>query len=702
MPKLIVNDKAVEVQDGLNLLQACELAGEEIPRFCYHERLSIAGNCRMCLVEVVGMPKPVASCHMSVNDLRPGRDGTPPIIRTDSAVVKKAREGVMEFLLINHPLDCPICDQGGECDLQDQAMAYGTDGSRFEENKRAVEDKNIGPLIKTIMTRCIQCTRCVRFMTEVAGVSELGAIGRGEDMEITTYLEHGMTSELSGNIIDLCPVGALTSKPYAFKARPWELRNTESIDVMDAVGSNIRVDSRGREIMRVLPRNNDNVNEEWISDKSRFIWDGLRRGRLDRPYIRRDGKLREASWNEAFGEIAGRVASAAPGKIGAIAGDLCAVEDLYALKSLFTALGSPHLDCRQDGSPLDPAQGRAGYLFNSTFVGLEEADALLIVGSNPRLEAAVLNARILKGWRSGRLKVGLIGERADLTYDYDYLGAGPPTLRDVADGKHAFADVLKKANRPMIIVGSGAFARFDSAPVLKLAARAAKNLDMLRPAEGWNGFNILHNAAARVGGLDLGFVPQKDGLALDNMLQAARDGDVELLYLLGADELDMSQTGDAFVIYQGSHGDRGARFADIILPGAAYTEKSATYVNTEGRVQMAQRAVFPPGDAREDWTIIRALSEKLGATLPFDSLSELRAQLYAEHPLFAAIDEIAPGTMSDIEALAEGELKYDDMPFVSAVEDYYQTNPIARASSIMSELSALAREQHHGATGTDG
>ena len=376
------------------------------------------------------MPKPVASCHMSVNDLRPGRDGTPPIIRTDSAVVKKAREGVMEFLLINHPLDCPICDQGGECDLQDQAMAYGTDGSRFEENKRAVEDKNIGPLIKTIMTRCIQCTRCVRFMTEVAGVSELGAIGRGEDMEITTYLEHGMTSELSGNIIDLCPVGALTSKPYAFKARPWELRNTESIDVMDAVGSNIRVDSRGREIMRVLPRNNDNVNEEWISDKSRFIWDGLRRGRLDRPYIRRDGKLREASWNEVFAEIAGRVASAGPGKIGAIAGDLCAVEDLYALKSLFTALGSPHLDCRQDGSPLDPAQGRAGYLFNSTIVGLEEADALLIVGSNPRLEAAVLNARILKGWRSGRLKVGLIGERADLTYDYDYLGAGPPTLRD--------------------------------------------------------------------------------------------------------------------------------------------------------------------------------------------------------------------------------------------------------------------------------
>jgi NADH-quinone oxidoreductase subunit G len=702
MPKLIINDEPIEVEDGLNLLQACELAGAEIPRFCYHERLSIAGNCRMCLVEVVGMPKPVASCHMSVNDLRPGRDGTPPTIRTDSAVTKKAREGVMEFLLINHPLDCPICDQGGECDLQDQAMAYGVDGSRFHENKRAVEDKNIGPLIKTIMTRCIHCTRCVRFMTEVAGVSELGAIGRGEDMEITTYLEHGMTSELSGNVIDLCPVGALTSKPYAFKARPWELRKTETIDVMDAVGSNIRVDARGREIMRIMPRNHDNVNEEWISDKTRFMWDGLRRARLDRPYVRRDGKLREASWSEAFAEIAEKVNAAGAKKIGAIAGDLAAVEDMYALKSLFLGLGSPHLECRQDGAALDPALGRASYLFNSTISGIDAADRILLVGANPRLEAAVLNARILKGWRSGRVKVGLIGQQADLTYDYDYLGAGPQTLQALAEGKHAFAQELKDAARPMIILGEAAAARSDGAGILKLAAQAAKKLGMLRPDEGWNGFNILHNAAGRVGGLDLGFVPQEDGLALGPMLDAAQAGDIAVLYMLGADELDMSQTGNAFLIYQGSHGDRGARFADVILPGATYTEKNGTYVNTEGRVQTAPRAVFPPGDAREDWTILRALSEHLGAKLAFDSLAELRTRLYTDYPHFAAGNDIAPGNISDIEALAEGEARVDDTAFVAAVEDYYLTNPIARASAIMNELSALAHEQDHGATGTDG
>ena len=702
MPKLIINDKPIEVEEGLNLLQACELAGAEIPRFCYHERLSIAGNCRMCLVEVVGMPKPVASCHMAVNDMRPGRDGTLPTVRTDSPLVKKAREGVMEFLLLNHPLDCPICDQGGECDLQDQAMAYGVDGSRFHENKRAVEDKNIGPLIKTIMTRCIHCTRCVRFMTEVAGVSELGAIGRGEDMEITTYLEHGMTSELSGNVIDLCPVGALTSKPYAFKARPWELRKTEGIDVMDAIGSNIRIDARGREILRILPRNHDDVNEEWISDKTRFVWDGLRRSRLDRPYIRRDGKLQEASWNEAFAEIARAVNSAGGNGIAAIAGDLAAVEEMYALKRLFLALGSPHLDCRQDATPFDPTQGRASYLFNSTIAGLEEADALLLVGTDPRHEAAVLNARILKGWRSGRLKIGLIGERRDLTYDYDYLGAGAQTLREIAEGRHAFAETLKNASRPMIVLGQGAVARPDGAGVLGLAAQAAKNLGALRPDENWNGFNVLHNAAARVGALDLGFAPQKGGLALDGILDAASYGDVKVLYLLGADEIDMSRTGEAFVIYQGSHGDRGARFADVVLPGAAYTEKGGTYVNTDGRVQMTLRAVFPPGDAREDWTIVRALSEKLDAKLPFDSLPELRAQLYAEHPHLAGVDLIEPGAISDIEKLAQQDSKAGDEPFESLIGDFYMTNPIARASAIMNELSALMREQDHGATGTDG
>jgi len=702
MPKLIINDREIEVEDGLNLLQACELAGEEIPRFCYHERLSIAGNCRMCLVEVVGAPKPVASCHMNVNDLRPGRDGTPPTVRTDSALVKKAREGVMEFLLINHPLDCPICDQGGECDLQDQAMFYGVDGSRFYENKRAVEDKNVGPLIKTIMTRCIHCTRCIRFMTEVAGVSELGAIGRGEDMEITTYLERGMTSELSGNVIDLCPVGALTSKPYAFKARPWELRKTESIDVMDAIGSNIRVDARGREIMRILPRNHDDVNEEWISDKTRFMWDGLRRARLDRPYIRKDGHLRESSWADAFAEIAQRVKKAGPSKIGAIAGDLAPVEDMFALKSLFTALGSPNLDCRQDGTPLDPAKGRASYIFNSTIAGIEEADGILLVGVNPRMEAAVLNARILKGYRGGRLHIGVIGEKAELTYEYDYLGAGPKTLKDIADGAHPFAKVLEESTNPMIILGQGALARPDGAGIMALAAQAAQKLGLLREDENWNGFNILHNAAARVGGLDLGFVPQKDGLDVNAMLEGARYGDMDVLYLLGADELDMSQTGNAFVIYQGSHGDRGARFADVILPGATYTEKNGTYVNLEGRVQIAPRSVFPPGDAREDWTIIRALSERLDAKLPFDSLAELRAKLYADYPHFAAGNEIEPGRISDIEALAAGESTFEDKPFEPAVEDYFLTNPIARASSIMNELSALAREQDHGATGTDG
>jgi NADH-quinone oxidoreductase subunit G len=702
MPKLIINDKPIEVDDGLNLLQACELAGEEIPRFCYHERLSIAGNCRMCLVEVAGMPKPVASCHMSVNDLRPGRDGTPPTIRTDSAVVKKAREGVMEFLLINHPLDCPICDQGGECDLQDQAMAFGVDGSRYRENKRAVEDKNIGPLIKTIMTRCIHCTRCVRFMTEVAGVPELGAIGRGEDMEITTYLERGMTSEMSGNVVDLCPVGALTSKPYAFKARPWELRKTESIDVMDGLGSNIRVDARGREILRILPRNNDAVNEEWISDKTRFVWDGLKRGRLDRPYIRRDGKLEETSWGEAFTEIAERVKSAGGNKIGAIAGDLAAIEEMYALKTLFAKLGSPHLDCRQDGTPFDPSNGRAGYLFNSTLSGLEVADAVLLVGCNPRFEAAVLNARIRKGWRSQRLKVGLIGEAVDLTYDYDYLGAGPQTLKEVAAGRHAFADVLKNARRPMVIIGQTALAREDGPGILALTAAMARDLGMLRADDGWNGFNILHNAAARVGGLDLGFVPQQGGHNIAGMMDAAQSGKMELLFLLNADEFDMSQTGDAFIVYQGSHGDRGARLADVILPGAAYTEKSGTYVNTEGRVQMTERAVFPPGDAREDWTIIRALSERLDAKLPFDSLNDLRANLYRQHPLFAGLDRIESGRIADIEALAKREPLVGEAAFGVPVEDFYQTNPIARASSIMAELSALTREHQQEATGTDG
>ena len=516
MTKIIVDGNEVDVPPEYTLLQACEAAGAEIPRFCFHERLSIAGNCRMCLVEVAGgPPKPQASCALQVKDLPPNKDGTPKVISTRSPMVKKAREGVMEFLLINHPLDCPICDQGGECDLQDQAMAYGVDASRFAENKRAVEDKYIGVLVKTSMNRCIQCTRCVRFATEVAGVPELGATGRGEDMEITTYLESALTSELQGNIVDLCPVGALTSKPYAFAARPWELNKTESIDVMDALGSAIRVDSRGREVMRILPRVNEDVNEEWISDKARHVIDGLRTQRLDQPYVRDGGKLRPASWSEAFAAIAGKVKLASPQRIGAIAGDLASVEEMFALKELLVDLRVKSFDCRQDGSRLDPAWGRAGYIFNATIAGIEKSDALLIVGANPRKEAAVLNARIRKRWRAGKYPIGLIGDRAALTYDYDYLGAGVETLTDLAAGRHAFAETLKKAERPLILLGQGALARPDGAAVASLAARAAVEFGAVK--DGWNGFSVLHTAAARVGGLDIGFVPVEGGLRAAEM-----------------------------------------------------------------------------------------------------------------------------------------------------------------------------------------
>ncbi|MHA6684420.1 NADH-quinone oxidoreductase subunit NuoG [Mesorhizobium sp. A556] len=684
MTKLKVDGKEIEVPDHYTLLQAAEEAGAEVPRFCFHERLSIAGNCRMCLVEVKGgPPKPQASCAMGVRDLRPGPNGEPPEVFTNTPMVKKAREGVMEFLLINHPLDCPICDQGGECDLQDQAMAFGTDGSRYKENKRAVEDKYIGPLVKTIMTRCIHCTRCVRFTTEVAGISELGLIGRGEDAEITTYLESAMTSELQGNVIDLCPVGALTSKPYAFQARPWELTKTESIDVMDAVGSAIRVDSRGREVMRILPRINEQVNEEWISDKTRFIWDGLRTQRLDRPYVRKDGKLVPASWAEAFSAIKDAVSKTSPDKIGAIAGDLAAVEEMYALKQLMASLGSANLDCRQDGAALDPALGRASYIFNSTIEGIEQADAVLIIGANPRFEASVLNTRIRKRFRAGPLPVGVIGDIGDTRYDYEQLGAGPESLKDLADGNGKFFQTLKKASHPLIIVGQGALARADGAAVLGQAAKLATAVNASRA--DWNGFAVLHTAAARVGGLDLGFVPGEGGKDVAAML-----GGTEVLFLLGADELDMARTGGAFVVYIGTHGDAGAHRANVILPGAAYTEKSGTYVNTEGRVQHASRAGFAPGDAREDWAILRALSDVLGHKLPFDSLPQLRAQLYAEFPHFARIDQIAAGDEADIAKVAKLGGKLGKGAFTSPIRDFYLTNPIARASAVMAECSALA------------
>ena len=683
MAKLIVDGQEIEVPAEYTLLQACEVAGAEIPRFCFHERLSIAGNCRMCLVEVKGgPPKPTASCAMAVRDLRPGPNGEPPVVLTKSPMVKKAREGVMEFLLINHPLDCPICDQGGECDLQDQAMAYGVDKNRYAENKRAVEDKYIGPLVKTVMNRCIHCTRCVRFTTEVAGVSELGAIGRGEDMEITTYLEKAMSSELQGNVIDLCPVGALTSKPYEFHARPWELSKTESVDVMDAVGSAIRIDARGREVLRIVPRTNELVNEEWISDKTRFIWDGLRTQRLDRPYLRVDGRLKPVSWQEAFAAIATKVKAAKPERIGAIAGDLAAVEELFALKDLIGNLGSKNLDARQDGAKIDPALGRAGYLFNPTIAGLEEADAILLVGTNPRKEASVLNARIRKRWLRGA-KVGLIGEQVDLTYTYDYLGAGPDTLAELAAGKGAFADLVKGAAKPVIIVGGGVYARADGAALLSLAARAAQALGAVK--DGWNGFGVLHNAASRVGALDVGFVPGEGGLDAAGMAKA---GALDVLFLLGADEISVEP--GAFVVYQGSHGDRGAHRADVILPAAAYPERSGLFVNTEGRVQLANRAAFPPGEAREDWAILRALSEALGAKLGYDSLAALRKVLFAAIPHLGRIGDVAAADASGVTALANLGGDFDKAAFAAAIGDFYLTNPIARASAVMAQCSQLA------------
>jgi NADH-quinone oxidoreductase subunit G len=677
MTKLIIDGKEIDVPPEYTLLQACEEAGAEIPRFCFHERLSIAGNCRMCLVELVGSPKPVASCAWAVRDCRPGPKGEPPVVNTKTAMVKKAREGVMEFLLINHPLDCPICDQGGECDLQDQAMAYGVDGSRYRENKRAVEDKYIGPLVKTIMTRCIHCTRCVRFAAEVAGVPELGATGRGEDMEITTYLEHAMKSELQGNVIDLCPVGALTSKPYAFQARPWELIKTESIDVMDAVGSNIRVDTRGREVLRILPRLHEDINEEWISDKTRFVWDGLRTQRLDQPYIRERGMLRPATWSEAFAAIAARVKGTQPSRIGAIVGDFASVEEAFALKDLMTRLRSEHLDCRQDGAKLDPALGRASYLFNATIAGIDQADGLMIIGSNPRKEAPILNARIRKRWRTAGLKIGLIGEQDDLTYDYAYLGAGPETLATFAE--HAPA----KLTRQIWLIGQGALARPDGAAILALAAKAAVSVGAIQ--DGWNGFSVLHTAASRVGALDVGAVPGKGGLDAAGML---KPGALDVLFLHGADEVEVPP--GAFVIYLGTHGDRGAHRADVILPGAAYTEKSAIYVNTEGRPQLANRAAFPPGDAREDWAILRALSDALGAKLPYDTLPDLRRALMQAHPHLGRIDQIAPANGAEIKKLASLGGSFDKAPFRSPVTDFYLTNSITRASAIMAECSALA------------
>ncbi len=658
--KINIDGIEVEVDGAMTIIQAAEVAGVEIPRFCYHERLSIAGNCRMCLVEVVGgPPKPAASCAMQVRDLRPGPNGEAPVVKTRSPMVKKAREGVMEFLLINHPLDCPICDQGGECDLQDQAMAYGVDFSRYREPKRASEDLDLGPLVATKMTRCISCTRCVRFTTEVAGITQMGQTGRGEDAEITSYLNMTLDSNLQGNIIDLCPVGALTSKPYAFTARPWELTKTESIDVMDALGSNIRIDTKGREVMRILPRNHDGVNEEWISDKTRFVWDGLRRQRLDVPYVRENGKLRKASWGEALT----KAAEAMKGKkVAGLVGDLVPVEAAYSLKTLVESIGG-HVECRTDGARL-PIGNRSAYVGTAKIEDIDTAKEILLIGTNPRVEAPVLNARIRKAWANGAM-VGLIGEKVDLTYDYKHMGTDRAALVDLV------GRVTPKENT-LVIIGQGAINEADGEAVLSQAMAYATGAQAK--------FLVLHTAAGRVGAMDVGAVTE-GGLAM------ATQG-AQVVYNLGADEVEISRDGaDApFVIYQGSHGDRGANRADIILPGAAYTEENGLFVNTEGRPQLAFRAGFAPGEAKENWAILRALSAELGAQLPWDSLAGLRSALVAAHPHLGRIDEVPENDWQPLPVKAPAKAT-----FRNAIRDFYLTNPIARASSVMAELSAMAK-----------
>ncbi|SMP30530.1 NADH-quinone oxidoreductase subunit NuoG [Shimia sagamensis] len=657
--KIIIDEQEVEVEGAMTLIQACEEAGVEIPRFCYHERLSIAGNCRMCLVEVVGgPPKPAASCAMQVRDLRPGPEGQPPVVKTNSPMVKKAREGVMEFMLINHPLDCPICDQGGECDLQDQAMAYGISENRFKEGKRAVDDLDLGPLVATTMTRCISCTRCVRFTTEVAGITQMGQTGRGEDAEITSYLNQTLDSNLQGNIIDLCPVGALTSKPYSFTARPWELTKTETIDVMDALGASIRVDTKGREVMRILPRNHDGVNEEWISDKTRFVWDGLRRQRLDQPYVRVDGKLKPATWGEALTTAAEAMKGK---KVAGLIGDLVPVEAAYALKQLVQGLDG-NVECRTDNVRL-PLDNRAAYVGTASIEDIDDAKFIMMLGSNPREEAPVLNARIRAAWSKGAT-VGLIGEAVDLTYDYVHVGTDRAALEGQLGKEHK--DVIDQAS--IIIVGQGALREADGLSVLAHAQKLAE--------ETKSKLLVLHTAASRVGAMDIG------ATTLGGM-EAAIEG-AEVIYNLGADEVEIDP--GAFVIYQGSHGDRGAHRADVILPAAAYTEENGLFVNTEGRPQLAMRAGFAPGDAKENWAILRALSAELDATLGYDTLAQLRTVMIAEVPHLAKIDQVPVNEGETLEAGPLGKAA-----FKSVVSDFYLTNPIARASSLMAELSAAAK-----------
>jgi len=686
MPKLTIDGKEIEVEAGLTVLQACELAGAEVPRFCYHERLPLSGNCRMCLVDMERAPKPVASCCMPVAEGQ--------VVHTNTEKVKKMRESVMEFLLINHPLDCPICDQGGECDLQDQAVAFGSGLSRYTETKRAVPEKNFSPLIRGVMTRCIHCTRCVRFASEIAGSPELGGVYRGEHLEIGTYVDNAISSELSGNMIDLCPVGALTSAPYAFQARPWELKKTESIDVLDAVGCNIRVDTRGNEVMRIVPRLHEDVNEEWLGDKSRFACDGLGRQRLDKPYVKKDGKLQPATWDEAFAAIKAKVDGMDGSKIAALAGDTVDVEAMMALKDLLANLGSHTMDCRQEGSAVDPSV-RTSYLFNTTIAGIEDADALLIIGSNPRIEAPVLNARIRKRYLAGSFPVGVVGPKADLTYKHEHFGDDATILNDIASGKHEFAKVLKTAKKPMVIIGAGALMRTDGAAILAVAKTIADTTGMV--TDGWNGFNVLQTAASRVGGLDIGFAPEKGGLDTAGILDACGEGKIEVLYLLGADGMEPAKLSDTFIIYQGHHGDSGAHMADVILPGAAYTEKNATYVNTEGRVQRGHLAVFAPGEAKEDWAIVRALSGVLGKTLTYNTLAEVRTRMVAINPVFAVIDTVQPAEWLDFGTTGDLQSK----PLSSHIRNFYMTDPISRASETMAACTAEFMDETE-RTGTNG
>ena len=708
LSKIIIDGQEIEIDGAATILQACEAAGAEIPRFCYHERLSVAGNCRMCLVEWQGAPKLQASCALSVADLPCKPDGSPPEILTNSEKVRKGRHGVMEFLLLNHPLDCPVCDQGGECDLQDQAMGYGFDRSRYDFAKRAVAEKDMGPLIKTVMTRCIHCTRCVRFASEIAGAPEIGAIGRGENMEIIAYIAGAVHSELSGNMIDLCPVGALTAKPYAFRARPWELTKTETIDVMDATGANIRIDSRDGAVMRILPRLHEEINEEWISDKTRFIWDGLKRQRLDRPYIRRKGKLSPGEWDEALAMIAQSLQKAQGGECAAIAGDLCDVESLYLLKKIFTRLGSAHIDCRQDGAFAD-VNARASYLFNPTIAGLESADLLLLVGCNPRSEAPLVNARIRKAWLAGGMRIGVIGERMDLNYQYRYLGSDAGILSALAAGEGQFARYLSRAKRPAIIIGQGALARPDGAFILRLAMQLCEQYGAILPAQNgatdtiidssapdsWNGLGVLSHAASRIGGLDIGFVPGENGFAARQILAAAGQGKIKLLWLLGADEINLGDLQkdacreNCLVIYQGSHGDQGAHAADIILPAAAWSEKDALYVNLEGRPQLAQRAAFAPGQACEEWVILNKMIQMLGGE-GFADLPALRAEIFSLFPHLGAIDEITKAQWHGPITIPDGQPNQPHRaPLSSPIASFYQTNPIARASTVMAELAGL-------------